>query len=975
MKFEMTKQNEIAAFLIEQESYEGIKMIGNMVASDVESVCNQKPSIYASLSESKESCLILIATLGHSPLLNKLSAEGKVDLSGISGKREVYLMKLLESPFPEAPQAKHLMVIAGSDKRGTIYGAFRLSELCGVSPLVFWGDAVPVKQGYLCLDLPEIFVSKEPSVKYRGFFINDEWPAFGNWCMEKFGGVNAKAYEKVFELLLRLKGNYLWPAMWRSSFSDDGPGLGNAKLADTLGVIMGTSHHEPLCRAGLEWQRDYKKYGTDHTWSFISNSDAITRFWEDGIARNKDFENVITIGMRGENDSKLLPADATLSDNVAVIKKAITVQNEILRKTYSDDLKDVPRMLAIYKEVEDYYNGDDSCQGLKDWEELQDVIFLLADDNYGNLRNLPDQASRNHPGGFGMYYHFDYHGAPVSYEWMNCNRLTKTWEQMTQAYEAGVREMWIVNVGDIKGVEYPLCYFLELAYDYETWGITAPNKTKLFEEQWITQQFGSRLSDSSRQKLIKVMEGYTKWNSIRSPESMNADVYHPTHFRECERIATEIETLLTLAEELRQELCAEALSTYLSIFHYTVISSLSNVLACVHAGMNKLLATRGCISANYYGDLVKKYIRKDQEAVAKFHEMMGGKWNHFMCSAHTGFHSWDDNNWTYPTTQCVTPIFGGKAVISFRGSDAFHVGAHWQDNGPLFNDDMTRNDVDDVLLDLDSRGEESYSFEVKFDAPWLSCDAMTGRVETSGICRNTICFHRDKAMLNGRERALVTIQIQFDDGKRTFSRLELEAEGNGCESGVQTNKTQDDGRHVFLERQGYCCIPAKDFVQLGDVLGNGFRVIDYLGRESSAIKAFPPMAYYPDASKAPFVRYEMIAEQDGEYVVKTYLMARNPVIKGERSRFALSVNNDAPIMLYAVSENYYTEWFNQEWARGVIDHGRVVSTTVTLKKGKNDVFLYAGEPGVIVEKIVLHPANITLPDSLLGPAASCTVYH
>ncbi|MBR5349142.1 MAG: glycosyl hydrolase 115 family protein [Lachnospiraceae bacterium] len=973
MTFDIIDRSLPASFLIENESFEGVKRIGKTVAGDITAVCGDIPAIHTTLLECRESSVVLMATVDHSPLLDRLCTEHIFDASVLRGKREIYQLLPLEDPFPDAPQIRQLLVIAGSDKRGTIYGMFHLSELCGVSPLVFWGDAVPMHRDSLTLSFPAPILSKEPSVKYRGFFINDEWPAFGGWCNEKFGGVNANAYEKIFELLLRLKGNYLWPAMWRSSFSDDGPGLASAELADSLGVIMGTSHHEPLCRAGLEWQRDYKQYGNDSTWSFITNSDAITRFWEDGVQRNRAFENVITIGMRGENDSKLLAADATLADNINVIQKAILAQDEILQKAFFDDLNGVPRMLAIYKEVEDYYNGDATCPGLKDWDELSNVIFLLSDDNYGNLRNLPDPDTVNHPGGFGMYYHFDYHGAPTSYEWMNCNRLTKTWEQMTQAYEAGVREMWIVNVGDIKGVEYPLCYFLELAYDYDTWGISAPNRTEYFMKRWIAQQFGSRLSETSQKKLEQVINGYTKWNAIRSPESMNAGVYNPTHFRESERVATEVSTLLFLAEELRSELSGDALQTYESTIHYSAVASFSTILACVYSGINKLLAKRGCLSANHYADLVKEYIRKDQAAVQAFHTFNNGKWNHFMSSAHVGFQNWDDNHWAYPTAEYVTPIFGGKTVLSFRGSDAFHVGAHWQDRGPLRSDDMTRNDTDTVLLDLDSRGEISYSYEVICDSHWLSCEEPSGHVSFDGSLPVTLHFHADKSKFSGREKASALVRFRFDNDTTTFSHLEFEAESAPDLPEVLSVQRSSPDARVFLERQGYCCIPAKDSIDHRDLSGHGFRTIEHLGREGSAIKAFPPMAYYPDPEHAPYVSYEMVAETDGDYAVDLYLMARNPVKKGERCRFWISANDSAPVSVCAVSEKYYTEWFNPEWAHGVIDHARIISAVLPLRKGLNEIRIYAGEPGVIIEKIILHPKDKPLPESLLGPTASCSI--
>ena len=303
-RFFVVQNGTGADILVEGQAYEGVRRIAQTVAEDIQVVSGVLPAIKDGLASCTTDRVILAATVGQSALLEQLEAEGKLPLETVRGKRESYLLRIIEMPFPGQSERKQLLVIAGSDKRGTIYGLFRISELCGVSPLIYFGDAVPVKNAEPVVELAGAFVSKEPSVKYRGFFINDEWPAFGNWCVDTFGGVNAKAYKWIFELLLRLKGNYMWPAMWNSSFSEDGPGLLNAELADMYGVVMGLSHHEPMCRSGVEWQNQYAKYGTDSTWSFISNSEAITKFWEDGILRNKPFENVVTIGMRGENDSR-----------------------------------------------------------------------------------------------------------------------------------------------------------------------------------------------------------------------------------------------------------------------------------------------------------------------------------------------------------------------------------------------------------------------------------------------------------------------------------------------------------------------------------------------------------------------------------------------------------------------------------------------------------------------------------------------
>lgn len=948
-----------AELLIEAEAYEGVRRIGETVGADIQMVCGSAPVQRRELRQCAAERVILAATAGKSSLLDRLESEGRVSLQALRGRREVYLLQILHEPFPEQPEVKELLVIAGSDKRGTIYGMFRLSELCGVSPLVFWGDAAPEKDPEPVVELQGAAVSREPSVRYRGFFINDEWPAFGNWCMERFGGVNAQAYQVIFELLLRLKGNYLWPAMWRSSFSEDGPGLANAELADLYGVVMGASHHEPMCRAGVEWQNQFHKYGTDPAWSFLTNREAITRFWEDGLLRNRPFENVFTIGMRGENDSMLLPQDAGLRDNIAVLQSVIRTQHELLKKHIGPDLKEIPRMLAIYKEVEDFYYGDGTCAGLADWDELEDVIFLLSDDNHGNLRALPSGDGKPHPGGYGMYYHFDYHGGPVSYEWVNCNRLTKTWEQMSQAYEAGVREMWIVNVGDLKGMEYPLCYFMELAYDFEAWGSGSPNCTWDFMQRWICQQFGGRLSERQRRIMADVLEGYTRWNALRTPEAMRTGIFHPVHFRESERVWEQVHTVLEQAEQLNNELSGEALTAYQSMIYYPAAASMNLILMYLEAGINRELARRGCVRANVLADRVMERIADDSRYVEEFHRANGGKWNHCMSSAHTGFRSWDARDWCYPTVERVAPLPEAKAVVSFRGSEAYHLGAHWQDTGPLVSDGLTRPDAGEVLVDIDSRGAVSFSYAAEFDCPWLRCGSPTGRVEAREGGHGVLRFTAAPALLEGRQQAAVRVRIAFDNGETTFSDLLLEAEA-----------APDEAAGLYWERQGYCAIAAEHFSGQRDVDGCGFRTIRHLGREGAAVKAFPAMRTWPDAGAAPYVRYALSAEQTGDYRLDLHLLARNPAKRGGRLRFAVSANGGAPQELMAVSPGYYAGGECEEWGRGVLEHARVVSAVLPLQRGRNDIYVYAGDPGLILDKLVLYPADRRLPESCLSPGES-----
>ena len=448
------------------EDYDGLSLIAASVAKDISLVTKEKAKAnVVTKTESLKEYAIIAGSIGNNAVIDSLIEQGKVDASQIKGKREVYRIQVVENPVANVKKA---IVVIGSDKRGTIYGLYHISEKMGVSPWVYWGDATPVAKDVVQIPEKELTVtSKEPSVKYRGIFLNDEAPSLTSYAKKKFGGYNQYFYENVYELILRCKGNYLWQAMWSNTFSEDGKGtnkLANAELADKYGIVMGTSHHEPLCRAGVEWQNKYRQYGTSNAWDFNANETAITKFWEDGVARNKNFENVYTLGMRGESDSSL---SGTKEENIALLKKVITAQKDILKK---NNLSDAPQVLTVYKEVEDYWHGTDKAEGLKKWDVLNDVTIMLCDDNFGNMRTLPTKEDKNRKGGYGMYYHFDYHGGPTSYEWVNTVPLTKTWEQMNMAYEHGIDNIWIVNVGDLKPMEMNISYFLDMAYDYDTWG-------------------------------------------------------------------------------------------------------------------------------------------------------------------------------------------------------------------------------------------------------------------------------------------------------------------------------------------------------------------------------------------------------------------------------------------------------------------------------------------------------------------------
>lgn len=975
--FKIYSHGKLCQILVEQQAYDGVKLVANAHAEDIELVCGKKPEIVSEPLSITSKSVIIAGTVGKSDILSRL-----VNTDNIQGKREVYSVSYVKNPFDSVDEA---LVIAGSDKRGTIYGIFDISERIGVSPLVYWADAVPKQRDCVTVDIGSGFVSKEPSVKYRGLFINDDWPAFGGWSQKRFGGYNAKAYEPVFQLLLRLKGNYLWPAMWTGIFSEEGPGLLNAELADKYGIVMGASHHEPMCRAGAEWQKIYKQYGDDNTWSFISNKDAITEFWRDGLKRNKDFENVITIGMRGENDSLLLGKNATLEDNINVLRNVILTQNELMKEIVNPDLKEIPRMLALYYEVEDFYHGDKTTKGLKNWDALDGVILMLCDDTFGNLRFIPDSTDRDHNGGFGMYYHYDYHGAPISYEWMNTNRLTKTWEQMTMAYDYGIKDLWIVNLGDIKGLEYPLCYFMDLAYDFEKYGTDARNSVEGYVRNWIKKQYGDWLSESQLEDVYTVLNGYTKYNNARTPESMNQRIYAPINFREGERVHAECEDLIKLATELYNNAPEPIKASIFYEVYYPAVASLNFVLMSVEAGLNGFYASHGSLAANRYLNCVKDRVLIDTKLHEEYDSLLDGKWVHMADSAHHGFRSWNNEDWRYPLVSEVVPVPSCKSYVSFAGSERYSIGTYWVSSPVLENREFMRPDTEKITINIETGSSAEIHFEIVCKEDWLKFERTSGTLTADeGIVSVDAYCDRDK--LNGTKCADVTVRCIFKTDNmadkdndvmydkpigRTFARLKVYAGGE-----------YNYPAGTYVDTEGYVSMEASGYSSLHDASDSGWKNIDHLSRlDTPAMKVLPSTKAFIDyksdeylTDDVPYIEYSFATETAGDYEMALYLSSRNPVSIDARLRTAVSVNGGDRQIVYTVPVDYKPGMHgSRTWGEEVLSKVRTVKTPIKVNNGVNTLRIYGSDPNIILEKIVVYPQGKESPKTYFGAPESYRV--
>ena len=955
---------------LEQSAFPGVIRVTEKVAHDVELVSGKKPQILVekeipeTLESSGEDWTIIAATKGKSSFLKKLEEAGSAELKELEQKRECYAWI-----FPEIKNRtkSNLLVIAGSDKRGTIYGLFHLSEMLGVSPFVDWCGLMPPKQEKIELREDMACISKEPSVRYRGFFINDEWPAFGNWCNHNFGGFNAKAYDHVFELLLRLKGNYLWPAMWSARFADDGPDLLNAELADEYGIIMGMSHHEPCLRQGEEYKYLRGKnsvYGD--AWNFRTNREGITKFWEDGLKRSGKFENVITVGMRGEADTAIMGKNATLEDNIQLLRDVLKTQRKLIQERVNPDLTKVPRMIALYKEVEEFFYGNEKTKGLMGAEELEDVILMLCDDNYGNLRTLPTEEMRKHAGGYGMYYHLDYHGWPVSYEWINSSYLPKIWEQMSMAYDFGVRELWMVNVGDIATQEFPLSFFLDMAYDFDRWGSRALNCTQEYTRKWVRQQFGS-VEEETQDTIADILEQYTKIIHRRRPEALNPETYHPVQEKESSRIFEEEEQLLKKLQDVYETIektNPQNLSAFIALVYYPAFGTMNLVKMQILAGWNHYYANLGAVCANDYGDEVERCMEQDRKAVEMYHQMDQGRWYGMGMSQHIGFTHWNEDECRNPVVMRVIPLKKRSILVAADGTAQHAEGSPWLDNTmklkDFLNPDCTRASVT-----LYSRSDLKAEYKVLKKPGWLSVEPMEGWLD--GVSQKKVRLNLTLI----KQRLPETNQDTIQDS------LEIATPEGKCEITVPvyTGNLQDK-KNVFVDTMGYLSIEAAHYVN--SVPGNykdrqvKFENLQGYGKTNSAMKAFPSDACTVPGQDAPYLEYQFVLEESGTYEAEFYMQPSNPVTRENQLLYAVRINEEMTETVNAVEKDYQVGDQAEKWAEGVLSQIRRQTVSIKCRAGFNTLRVYHVTPGFVLEKIVIYPMGEKPEESYLGPAET---YH
>jgi hypothetical protein len=942
--FSISSGTSSAQMLISEKEDPGVIRAFKDLQMDIKAVTGNLPVLLLD-KEPSHSEVIIAGTIGISPLIEDLVKRGKIRVDDISGKWESFVIQVVDKPFPGVEKG---LVIAGSDKRGSIYGIYEISGKIGVSPWYWWAD-VPARKSEDLFVSPVRIVYGEPSVKYRGIFLNDEAPDLTNWVAWKYGRIPVSVnppmppgvanyghefYSRIFELLLRLKANYLWPAMWNNAFNEDD--ALNAALANEYGIVMGTSHQEPMLRAQKEWDRRYIR--TLGNWNWTTDSDTLVKFWRDGIRRNRNFESLITIGLRGADDTEMGPGGPQA--NIDKLEKIVNIQRKILSEEMNPDVTKIPQLWCLYKEVQDYYNA-----GMR---VPEDVTLLWAGDNWGNLRRVPTSTERSRPGGAGIYYHFDYHGGPRSYQWINTNPIPKIWDQMALAKQYGADRIWIVNVGHFRGYEFPMEYFLSLAWNSEAH--TAYN-LKDFTEKWAEKTFGP----ACPKEIADIITKTTKYNGRRKPELLSPSTYSLVNYGEAEKVVTDFRILAEKAAQIYDLLPAEMHDSFYHLVLFPVkASSIVNELYFT-AGKNELYARQGRAKTNELAEKTEKLFSADTILMGYYNrKYAGGKWNHFMDQPVLGYKSWAD-----PRVNSLDALHlyrihipdTAKMGIALEGSEKV-----WPGTGePAVLPSYDVFNRQERYLEIFNKGSQSFSFSIICDKPWILLSDTSGSISTEKRIAVNIDW---KKLPAGRQNGTIRIKGAGTEVKISVPVFNPVLKQSGVMKG-------------FVEADGYVSIEAEHYTSINNTPDRKWEKIEDYGRTLSGMRAstFTDAPSAIPGNNAPSLEYRMYLFSSGEAGIRIVLSPTLNFLAERNLKIGLSFDEEDPRVVVVVPEDFNAMNGNRDWEQTVMDNARFIDLRQIIKTpGYHTLKIWMIDPGVVIEKIIVDTGGVRA--SYLGPPES-----
>lgn len=927
--FRLVADRKAAGIFVDTNDWPGVVRVARDLQTDIARVSGATAPLTSNPAKLKGD-FIIVGTIGRSALIDRLVRDNKINVADVAGKWESSLIQVVKEPWPGVENA---LVIAGSDKRGTIYAVYELSEQMGVSPWHFWGDVPSQRHARLFVSAGP-HVQGPPAVKYRGIFINDEAPALTEWVRATYGEVPGRRgvanygrgfYTNVFEVMLRLRANYLWPAMWSNAFNEDDPE--NPRLADEYGIVMGTSHQEPMLRAQQEWDRGPRRQHGLWDFNKTNQRPALLQFWREGVRRNKDFESIITMGLRAENDS----GDPVGKESTEEI---IRLQRQILAEEVNPDPAQIPQMWCLYKEVMGYYND-----GLR---VPDDITLLWAEDNWGNVRRLPTAEERHRRGGAGIYYHFDYHGGPRSYQWINTSPIPKVWDQMSLAGQYGADRIWIVNVGHFnKGGEFPIEFFLHLAWDTKRWGADELDE---FTRLWAAREFGAKYAP----EIAQLITTYTRFNGRRKPELLEPKTYSLLHYREFETVVADYEALALRAQKVHDQLPPERRDAFYGFVLYPVKACAQLNAMYLAAAKNAHYAQQGRASANDFARQTRALFSSQTNLVDHYNRIYaGGKWNHFMDQAYIGYTEWNP-----PRQNNLNAIKLREIQVPEAASMGVAVeGATGATGGTLAFD---RFGQASRRVEIFNAGSTAFDYSATASVPWIRLNQRRGNVK------------QDQS---------IEVSIDWRKAPSGQSTGQIDIRGAGTNFTVTVNAINraapaDDALPCFVEGDGYISIEAEHYAKQTGAGSNRWTRIPNYGHTLSGMRAeAPPEALAVPGKDSPCLEYRVYLFNPGKLEVESIIGPTLGFMPGRPLRYAVSFDDQPPqeiTVVPKVFEGYYT---NPVWSESVKNNcHKIKSTHLVPTPGHHTLKIWMVDPGVVVQKHIINTGDAK--PSYLGPPES-----
>ena len=913
--FRIAGDGQAAVIVVSEEDYGPVIRAAGDLGEDVKRVTGTASPVET--DGKARPGAILIGTIGKSPLIDDMIEQKQLNVDAIKGKWESYLIRV----------NRDSLVIAGSDKRGTIYGIYELSKRMGVSPWYWWADVPVVHRNAVCA-APGTYVQGPPKVKYRGIFINDEDPSFTNWSRAKFGGVNSRMYAHMFELILRLRGNYLWPAMWGKAFNEDDPM--NPVVADQYGVVMGTSHHEPMMRNQQEWTKRSRQLGE---WNYRENGENMKRFWLEGLKRNAKYDNMPTVGLRGDGDLPLDPG-ANFDSNRELLYQLFHDQRELIREAYGRDPATVPQVWVVFNEIVQFYNRGKV-------RPPEDVIMAICDSNFGYLLQLPAEEDRDRPDSLGLYYHIDMNGGPWNDRWISTRPIPQMWHQLYIAYQYGMRGLWVVNVGDLKPKEAEIDFFLDYAWDPDR---IPYDKAGTWMKDWCESIFPEEYA----KECALLISEYIRLNHIRKPELQQTGIWSAVNYNDADRFAEAWQRIAERAEDLKKKMPPEYADVFYQLVYYPVVAGAGTAQIYTELAKADTFAKQGRASAAVALKKAQDLFEKDKQLSDYYNsaEMADGKWKNMMSDRHIGYTQWSmpRSNSLPRISQMPEPTAEPALGVAVEGNEK--AAPHQVESLalPAF-DSMLEQEYPVTLFNRSDKG--SIECTVTSDKPWVK-------------------LSREKVTVNGATDRTVNVSIDWKTVPAGTSNATVTVAAGGMKSVKIAVKAVSVERPVknVLEIYGGAVpepivIPASGFAAKRGVKGLNWQKVTGLGRWSNAMAVFPlPTPSVLPPAPAPTMEYSVYIPEAGKVTVDVEIMPIFPD-KDDTGLHGASFRelrigtafDDAPVTVTDTLSRDFKRLNNE-----IFENVRKVRVTHEVKEpGLHKFKVVMVDPLVAVERLVFYP--------------------